>query len=476
MKRADTLVSLMLLTIPVAASAQSGTETDEGWTIDRPDFQFLRFNEDYSSYRDAPRDELGFFDSIKHIPLNEAGDAYLSIGGRTRARFEAWDNFGFGAPANDSDEFLLWRAFLHADFHLGENLRVFVEGKTAQSTDRDLPGGRRTLDVDSLELQQAFADITFDLSGSATLTLRPGRQELLFGKQRLVSPLPWGNTLRHWDGVSAIYKRDGFKAHAFWTEFVPTDKYRFNTADTERDFYGLYTTTAIEEIDGGLDLYYLGFHNQSVAFNGTAGDEERHTLGGRLFGKFGDGLFDYDLEGAYQFGEVGAGDVSAYFIAAQLGFTPEDIDWNPRFYVGFDYASGDDSPGGDVETFNQLFPLGHAYFGFIDTVGRQNIIDASTGVRFKPTDKLTAGVDAHFFFRAEESDALYNAGGGVVRAPGGSTSNEVGAEIDLTLNYQLNRNTTIGAGYSHFFPGEFIEETGEGDAIDFFYTQIIITF
>ena len=49
-----------------------------------------------------------------------------------------------------------------------------------------------------------------------------------------------------------------------------------------------------------------------------------------------------------------------------------------------DIASGDDDPtDGDLETFNQLFPLGHAYFGYIDVIGRQNIIDVSPTVSTK---------------------------------------------------------------------------------------------
>ena len=31
-----------------------------------------------------------------------------------------------------------------------------------------------------------------------------------------------------------------------------------------------------------------------------------------------------------------------------------------------DYASGDGVPGGDVGTFNQLYPLEHAYLGYMD--------------------------------------------------------------------------------------------------------------
>ena len=465
----------LLLSLACSAYGQPGNAiAEEKASVDRPKLQYLRFNEDWSSLKNASRDDLPWQDAIKHIPLSDDGDVWLSLGGHTRARFEAHDNFAFGAPAIDNDDFLLWRAKLHADLHIGDSFRFFVEGKSALSTDRDLPGGNRTLDVDSFELQQAFVDLSFELGEGTRLTIRPGRQELSFGKQRLVSPLPWGNALRHWDGVSALLSAEGFKAHAFWTEFTPVDKYDFNTADTSRDFYGLYTTSDFGATK--LDLYYLGFERGSATFNGTTGREERHTVGGRLFGKFGETGIDYDLEGAYQFGSVGSADVSAFMIGSQIGWSPSDLAWKPRFYVGFDYASGDDAAGGDVQTFNHLYPLGHAYLGFIDIVGRQNIADVSVGVKFSPLKKVSIGIDGHFFFRAEDSDALYNAGGGVVRGAGGSTSKDVGAELDLTVKWSVNRHVTAQLGYSHFFADDFIEETGSSKDIDFFYTQIVMTF
>jgi len=477
-------VSLLTLTA-VAASAQTPqmsdgqagsatTEVDDADALVRPAWKWMRYQEDWSSFRDVPRDQLPWYEAIKAIPLSDDGSTQITFGGHTRARFEAFNNFAFGAPAVDSDEFLLWRAKLHADLRVGDSFRVFVEGKSALSTDRDLPGGNRTLDVDSFELQQAFVDLSFQLNNNTRLTIRPGRQELTFGKQRLVSPLPWGNTIRSWDGVSALLSTTNFKAHAFWTQFVPVRKYDFNTAEATRDFYGIYTTSTLGPV--GLDLYYLGFQNNGVVFNGSAGNEERHTVGGRLFGKFGDSDFDYDFEGAFQFGRVGAADVSAFMIGSQIGWKPSDAPWSPRFYVGFDYGSGDKSPGGDVETFNQLFPLGHAFLGYIDIVGRQNIVDVSVGVKFSPAKKIAISLDGHFFYRAENTDALYNAGGGVVRAGGGSSSNDVGTELDLTVKWSVNRHLTTQVGYSHFFAGDFLNETGAGDDISFFYTQVIITF
>ena len=450
-------------------------------TTQRPVYQTQRHNEDWSFLREQdqnPSDMHDFWDPIKHISLSDDDNIYMSLGGQLQTRLEHWEDFAFGSPPNDDETFLLGRLLLHSDIHFGENVRFFVEGKTALSTDRDLPGGRRTLDVDSLALEQVFLDITIPFDDDASLTLRPGRQQFLFGKQRLVSPLPWANTQRRWDGASAILNTRGWTIQGFWSQFSPVQKYDFNDPDSQTQFYGMYATTKFENLNNlGLDLYVFGLDRDDiVSFNGTTGREERYTIGGRVFGNIADTGFDFDLEAAYQFGSVGAGDVRAFMVGSEVGYRFADTAWSPRFSIGFDYASGDNAPGGDVETFNQLFPLGHAYLGYMDFIGRQNIIDLNAGVSFKPMKKMTVAVKGHLFWRADDNDALYNAGGGVIRAGAFGSSSEVGQEIDLTFNYQFNRHIKGLLGYSHFFPGDFLDESGSADDMDFVYLQLQYTF
>jgi len=51
------------------------------------------------------------------------------------------------------------------------------------------------------------------------------------------------------------------------------------------------------------DLYYLGFKDDQAAFAAGVADEERHTIGTRLFGNASG--FDYDIEPVIQFGRFG---------------------------------------------------------------------------------------------------------------------------------------------------------------------------
>lgn len=477
MRNGRCVVTALLSVVVTIAGGGFAAAQDGPPALERPKYQTLRFLEDWSVLRDAPPEALADpWDAIKYVPLSADGTVWASFGGHTRARLEGWSNFSFGAPADADDAFVLWRLLLHADIHAGENVRFFVEGKSAQSTERSLPGGRRTADVDTLALQQAFADLTLPLGDAGSITIRPGRQELLFGAQRLVSPLPWANTMRAWDGVSAILSCGDWNLHGFWTQFAPVQKYRFNDADPDIQFSGIYATGHVPSTDIGMDLYWLWLDRATSTFNGTTGGEDRHTLGGRLWGTCGDSGFDADVEGAWQFGEVGAGDISAFMIGSELGYQPPGVAGAPRFHLGVDFASGDETAGGDVETFNQLFPLGHAYLGYMDFVGRQNVIDLSPGMTIHPAEQVTLRVAGHFFWRAETSDALYNAGGSVVRAGSLGTARDVGTEIDVTAKVTLSRHLAALFGYSHFFAGDFISQSGAADDMDFAYVQMTFTF
>jgi len=445
---------------------------------DRPAYQPLSFTENWSVIENAPAESADLFDPIKYIELDHTGWAWLSLGGQLRERVEAWNGFAFGAPpeADDDAVYLVSRLLTHADLHLGSHLRVFVEARSSLATDRDLVGGRRVLEVDEIDLENAFADLAFDV-GSAKVTLRGGREEMLLGKERLVSPLDWSNTKRTFEGAAAIVTVGRWNTRAFWSRPVLIDKYDFNTNDDATQFYGIYVAHApVSPGAFGFDFYWLGLAREGVTFNATTGTDERQTLGARVGGPIPLGTSDYEVEAAYQLGEVGSADVSAFMVTAQTGTTLAQVMAKPRFELGVDYASGDDKAGdGDVETFNQLFPLGHAYLGYIDIVGRQNIIDlrASAGCAFVAASNIK--LDVHHFMRASNDDALYNASGAVVRAGNLGSAREIGTELDLTLKRAFGRHFSALLGYSHLFAGNFIDQSGPDKDTDLGYLSLQYT-
>ena len=253
-------------------------------------------------------------------------------------------------------------------------------------------------------------------SKDAGTTLRGGRQELLFGSQRLVGPGDFTQVPHTFDGAQAIFRIADWTMIPFWTQAVFVDKYKFNKSSPDHQFYGFYTTAPAHLLPLNLDLYYLGANNRGATFNGTTGRENRHTLGLRTRGNIDQTNWDFELEGAGQFGTVGSGNIGAGMFTAVLGYTFPVKEWSPRAYIEFDYASGDRKPGGRVGTFNQLFPNGHSYLGYIDYIGRQNIISPNAGIAISPIRDLTLTLQQYLFWRASDRDSIYNKSSAVLRA------------------------------------------------------------
>ena len=253
-------------------------------------------------------------------------------------RFErgSWASNTHGAAKDDV--FGLSRVRLHADLYVGPHFRFFAEGKSALATTRNLPGGQRTLEVDSIELHNAIADLRFSTANDGKVTFRLGRQEMQFGKQRLVSPLDWSNTRpRTFDAARAIVQAGPWRLDGFWGRQVRVRKYAPNPNTPANTFFGTYLSGKFTNTSPVVDLYWLGLKRPDNQ------DEERHTMGGRVSGNAIRAL-DYDIEGAYQTGDKKPQEVRAWMFASQVGWSLQSVPRSPRVFLGFDYASGDKDP------------------------------------------------------------------------------------------------------------------------------------
>lgn len=429
-----------------------------------PSYQNLRYNEDFS-YLDGPEGSYvtDRWDPIKWIALSE--DWHLTLGGQARLRFESETDKSFGGVTPSHDIFLLQRYFLHSDLIHSSGLRFFMQGKFAHVNNRDIDSGFNGLE-DHADIHQLFADIPL---GPATW--RIGRQELQYGKQRLISPLDWGNVRRTFEGVKVMTEAGGWNIDAFAVRPVLNGRRNLDRVDQQRDFYGVYATKKYSDALL-IDAYGLLLKDNSLTTNsnGRAGRRTIYTLGSRFYGKK-EG-WDYEAVAAAQFGTYAGDRVRAWMATAGGGYTYTGTTWQPRIGLYYDYASGDSNPNdGTHETFNQQFPLGHAYFGYLDRVGRQNVHAIKTQLKIKPSDKLVAWADFHTFIADQDTDAMYAANGAKLRSASNGSS-LFGHELDITAKYALDKHTTVLAGWAHMWPGGFVESTGTSEDADLIYTQV----
>jgi len=386
------------------------------------------------------------------------------FGGEFRLRYHNEQGHALSRLNGQDDTFTLSRLRLYANVEVGDRLRFFGEIIDARSYGESFgPRGIEEVHWDALN---AFAEFRGQRVG-----VRFGRQELQFGAQRLVSPLDWGNTRRSFDGVRVDFTGNPVRVSAWYT--APrqiTAGFGSRTDDNTR-FGGVYATYT-QGTQTTLDGYLLHLENDPS-------DREIWTVGARYAGSRGNTF--WELEGAFQFGDQAGSDVRASMLTAGVGYMFKDHPWQPKVSLYYDRASGDDDPtDGRIETFNQLFPLAHAYFGFIDLVGRQNIEAVSLRAQARPHRRLQLAAALHHFRLNEAADGLYNAGGATIRSdPTGASGRDVGNELDLTATVSLSDRAAWQVGYARFWGGSFVTATNpagvSGDA-EFVYTQFRVRF
>lgn len=434
------------------------------------------FDNDFS-YKGKPDAEYVFGEEFKLNKLEMLDTQMVfSTGGEFRHRYMSQDNrLQPGGPGQDTYNLTRWRHYL--DLKAGDNFRFYVEGIDAASFGEDLP--TQAIDENRWDLQNFFMDVEVFETGTGTHTIRAGRQELNFGRQRLVSPLDWANTRRNFEGLNYIVKEKDYKLNIFSvnpvnsaTGFNTVAEFdnKFDEANRDVFFSGAYFSyTALENTN--IDLYYLWLEDQIQV--PARADGRRHTIGSRyskLFPQDGGRVWDMDVEGAYQFGQDNNRDVQAGFATAVLGHTWKEAPWSPRLSGLFYYGSGDRNlADGQNNTFYSMFPLGHAYWALSDNLSGQNLLDYGMQLDVKPSKKTGATAAYHFFDLASDGDRAYNIAGAPIGAPGNGT--DLGQALDLYGHYSVNSNLDFQAGYSWFFYGDFINNqaaTRRNDASQFY--------
>jgi hypothetical protein len=155
------------------------------------------------------------------------------------------------------------------------------------------------------------------------------------------------------------------------------------------------------------------------------------------------------------------------------GYSFSKVPMNPTIWVYYDHASGQPGPPGSSsvhQTFNQLFPFGHYYFGMMDIAGRQNINDFHTELSFFPVKWWAVWAQYHVLRLDSPFDALYNSAGVATRIdPTGKAGIDVGEILTIINNFTIDLHQNVFVQYSHLYAGDFLHRTGNGRSPDELY-------
>jgi hypothetical protein len=419
-------------------------------------------------YVDKPGADVDFLEKMHRIHIGD--DWLFATGGEFRNRYANEYNARLSGKNNEYD---LTRLRVYGDLWYKNAFRVYVEFISAQTFWQDLPP--LIIDRDYADLLNAFVDIKVFEDCDAPWYVRAGRQQMLLGSQRLISPLDWANTMRTFDGVRAFRHSEKLDIDAFWTRVVIPNASKFDTSDPQQNFAGAWMEYRPTKTQA-LDLYYLYLANNdlylpALKVPAPVGQLPQapytvHTFGYRYAGNMERNKnILFDSENMLQFGRSSFqnSDIVAGSTSTGLGYNFSRAPMNPTVWAYFDYATGstDVNKGQQFSTFNQLYPFGHYYFGWLDYVGRDNIEDLNFHLYLYPTNWITLNAQYHIFALASARDALYNAGGAILRQdPSGKAGRSIGSEMDFIVNFHLSKRQDLLFAYGHLFEGAFLRNTG----------------
>lgn len=393
---------------------------------------------------------------------NSGLPSWLKAGMELRGRAEARTGMDF--VAGNDDGYYLHRLRLNALLEPHRRLRFYFEVQDSQAPAlrRPAPAGF----TNTLDLRQAYLELG---SQDAHFALRFGRQDLIFGEERLVGAAGWGNLGRSFDAVRLSWRGDGRRLDAFAAAVVPALDGRFDRPRLKNGFYGLYGSFDKLLRDGVLEAFLLWKTNSLASAEvGGPGDLDVYTAGARLVGKL-PRRTDYNVEMAFQLGHAAGDAIRAWAGHWALGWAP----WKDRpirLIVEYNFASGDRDPrDGRRGTFDQLYPTNHNKYGTADLIGWRNIRNVAAGLEWRPSPRWRLKTDYHAFWLADRRDALYTEAGAVfVRNPRASSS-RIGSELDWQAEWQVSTRLQFGVGYARMIPGPYLKQSTAGASFSYPY-------
>ena len=438
----------------------------------------------------------------------------------SRFRWERWealrngaDNI-YGSRTRISADYYAWSDRFRL-FGEGQYVNVFDLDSSASGAAALYRGNAHNppaSSVDRFSLRQLFVQGGLDsenwlrvgrqdLKNASAISYEEGNWKFLKNNrlgQRLVGGVGWTHGERSYDGASARMEQDGHVLHLYAAE-PTTGVFEIDRAyKRQRDviFGGIDWTvergTWLDNTEFGA--FFVGFADVRDTQDVVApffGDINVYTFGVSSLGVYplGPGNVDLILWGAAQVGQytdryaacdasptVACGpttpgarklDQLAWAGIAEVGYQLSEIWGKPWLRTGVNFASGDSNPaagegvsgGGNRNTFFNLLPTNHLYYGYADQVAFSNLIDLLVQFKLSPTPKLGLELAFHQFWLYTNRDARYFGSGaferrslGYGRSPSNG-SNNVGQEIDFVVNYKVNEHLGLMGGVAHLFGG-----------------------
>ncbi|MFK5972362.1 MAG: alginate export family protein [Flavobacteriaceae bacterium] len=312
--------------------------------------------------------------------------------------------------------------------------------------------GTLSSDDNATALHEAWAEMIL----SEKISLKLGRQEIVYDDHRIFGNVGWAQQARSHD--------------AFIFKYVADQKNRLDiglalNADTQGGVDALYSNAAGYKTfqyawyHGDFNTFGLSFLvlNTGIEFLDGQGDQAvdyMQTIGPRLTYKSGN--ISVNAATYFQMGKTANIDVSASYFTGNIGYKLS----NDIFIgAGLEYLSGKDTndADADLKSFAPLFGTNHKFNGWMDYFyvgnhgGSVGLVDINATIAYTK-DRFSAKLIPHFFSSAAN-----------VYQGANKMDNNLGTEIDLTIGYAIAKDIKLSAGYSKMFATDTMEVLKGGD-------------
>jgi len=424
-------------------------------------FKPLRYDEDYSFLK---KDSVkNWYSKMKFSSLSKSNQTYISFGGEMRFQYFYTKNEQWGDVPQDNDGYILTRWLAHADFHAGQHFRTFVQLQSSLANSRPDPS---PVEDNPLELHQAFVDINTNISHASKLTFRIGRQELMYGSQRLVSVRDNPNNRQSFDALRSIFVSPKYKVDLFYSHYVAAKPNIFDDGFNKNvKFWGAYIVRNKVPVLKNIDLYYFGLWKQHAKFDDGVGKELRHSIGTRVWNNTRN--WSYDFEALYQFGKFAGKNISAWTASINTAYQFTGVRLKPILGIKTELISGDKKyDDNKLQTFNPLFPRG-AYFGLAALIGPVNLVDAHPSLSLNLSEKLSFDIDYDLFWRYSHNDGLYATNASLIYSGRKTIEKHIGSQLAGSLVYRPNDFLYFRSEFTWFNASDYLKAVGTGKDIIF---------
>ena len=396
----------------------------------------------------------------------DPGSARLKLGLEIRGRAEGHE--AYSGVAGLDDAYYLHRLRLSTTFTVRPWLHVF-----AQIQDSRAPGYDRTpvpCNVrNTVDLRQAYVDI--GVIGEQPWAVRVGRQPLIFGDMRILSTSNWGNVGPAFDAIRLSRKTPRARLDWFASlAVVPVNA--FDRPRMDKKLSGFHGSFEFPGRGTSVDVYSFWKSNiHAVDEEGRSGHLNVVTSGARTLGTLSRG-FDYNVEVAFQRGEIVDTGLAAWLGHWEIGRVLGRHRKAPRAWIEYNYASGDSDPhDGRRQTFEQLYPSPLSVVGRAADFASRNLHEPLAGMEWQAYKRMKLRGTYRSFWLANAHDALYSLSGSVFAYNPGALDRRVGSEAGVWAICQATRRLQIWAGYANLSPGPYLKAAGRTGTIRYPYTM-----